>query len=107
MNDYLMKLKDGYIKSVDYETQSYAGCPTRDYGSVYISDIEIELKNFKIKIYSEQMYDFAITEGMLMKLLLHDSEAIHNMTEEEFFGYIREWARKFKNEGTRVRVKVE
>lgn len=53
------------------------------------------------------MYDFAITEGMLMKLLLHDSEAIHNMTEEEFFGYIREWARKFKNEGTRVRVKVE
>lgn len=107
MNDYLMKLKDSYIKSVDYETQHYAGCPTCDYGSVYISDIEIGLKNFDIKIYSEQMYDFAITEGMLMKLLLNNSEAIHNMTEEEFCGYIREWARKFQNEGTRVRVKVE
>lgn len=107
MNDYLMKLKDGYIKSVDYETQSYAGCPTCDYGSVYISDIEIGLKNFKIKICSEQMYDFAITEGMLMKLLLHDSEAIHNMTEKEFSEYIRDWAKKFKDMGARVRVKVE
>lgn len=107
MNDYLMKLKDGYIKSVDYETQHYAGCPTCDYGSAYISDIKIGLKNFDIKIYSEQMYDFAITEEMLMKLLLHNSEAIHNMTEEEFCEYIREWARKFQNEGTRVRVKVE
>lgn len=91
-DDILMPLKDSAILNVNYDTEYYAGCPTCDYGSSYITNIVIELVNRNIKINSEQMYNYGITEGMLMKLLLQNATRIHNMTEEEFCNYVIDWA---------------
>lgn len=88
--DYLMKLKDGEILSVDYQSESYPGCPTCDYGSQYISDFDVKLTNYRIRIKASQMYEFVISEGDLMKLFLQNAEEIHNMTQESFGAWLRE-----------------
>lgn len=40
-----MKLVDGGIVNIDYDKEAFKGCPTCDYGSSYITDLTVTLKN--------------------------------------------------------------
>ena len=86
----LIKMIDGGM--VDYtDNSSYiSGCPTCDYGSEYINDIEITLTKHKIRARTNQMYEHAISEGQMMKVLLCNYNAIQAMTEKEFLVWFKE-----------------
>lgn len=113
--NYLMLLKDGYIKDIRYEKESYPGCPTCDYGSSYIFDIYIYLKNYTLSIHSNKMYYYVFSEGDLMKLLLNNCEYIKSLTEKEFCDYVKEWVERnykkndecYKWQGTKIKVEVK
>jgi hypothetical protein len=58
------------IKDIKYDREAYGGCETCDYGSRYISDMEITLKDDqKIKIETEQMYEYMLSEADYMNAL--------------------------------------
>lgn len=59
------------------------GCPTCSYGSSYVNDITIETTHYKLNITKDTMYEYAISEGDLMKIILNID--IRRVTEKEFF----------------------
>lgn len=63
------------IKKVNYDSNSCSGCDTCDWGSSYISNIEIILENDEIiKIETEQMYEYTLTESDYMQLLVNSKD---------------------------------
>lgn len=85
----LIKMIDGGM--VDYHDDSsyISGCPTCDYGSEYITEIDITLTKYKIHAETNQMYSHAISEGQMMKVLLPNYGAIQSMTEKEFITWFK------------------
>lgn len=64
------------IKKINYDENYECGCETCDYGSSYISEIEIILEDGNyINIKVDKMYDYALSESDYMKLL-SNSESI-------------------------------
>lgn len=58
------------IKNVNYESDCFGGCETCDYGSSYISNIEITFENEeKLTIETNQMYDYMLSESDYMQVL--------------------------------------
>jgi hypothetical protein len=58
------------VKKVIYENSYRDGCETCDYGSSYISDIEIVFEDeTTLKIETDQMYEYTLTESDFMQLL--------------------------------------
>lgn len=58
------------IKDVKYESECWGGCETCDYGSSYISNILIQFENGEeLKIETDQMYDYMVTEADYMQVL--------------------------------------
>lgn len=58
------------IKDVKYESNCFAGCETCDYGSSYISNIEITFENEeKLIVETNQMYDYMLSESDYMQVL--------------------------------------
>ena len=58
------------VKKVNYDKDYTCGCKTCDYGSEYITDIEIEFEDYgTIIIETSQMYEYTLTECDYMKLL--------------------------------------
>lgn len=63
------------IKKVYYDNDFTYGCETCDYGSNYISNIEIILEDGQIiKIETNQMYDYTLTESDYMQLLTNSND---------------------------------
>lgn len=81
----IMPLKDGGIVDVKYDYSDNGGCETCDYGSSYIDDFTIEMTKIKIRIYLNTMYEHAISEGKLMRILLSSDK---NMDELEFADWL-------------------
>ena len=90
MNEMLIKMVDGGLVSYDDDCYHYDGCPTCDYGSEYINEIDIALTNYKIHIETNQMYEYVISEGQMIKLFLSECDAIKAMTEKEFVNWFKE-----------------
>lgn len=58
------------VKNVYYDNYFTAGCETCDYGSNYVSNIDIYLEDGEsILIRTEQMYEYTLTESDFMQLL--------------------------------------
>lgn len=83
----IMPLKDGGIVDVKYDYSDNRGCETCDFGSSYIDDFTIEMTKIKIRIYLNTMYEHAISEGKLMRILLSSDK---NMDELEFADWLYE-----------------
>lgn len=83
-NKILMPMLDGGI--VDYwDDEDYnPGCETCDYGSEYINDINVTLTKYKIHAVVNKEYEYALSSGDMMKMLLPAYDEIYNMTEYEF-----------------------
>jgi hypothetical protein len=85
----LIKMVDGGLVNYTDDYYSYGGCPTCDYGSEYITEIDITLTQYKIHIKTNQMYEYVISEGQMMALFLSEYNTIQAMTEKEFVDWFK------------------
>lgn len=90
MNKILMPMMDGGIVNWEDDLEYIPGCPTCDYGSEYINDITITMTKMKIRVVLNQMYEHALSEGDLMRLILPAYEKVKNMTEDGFVAWFKE-----------------
>lgn len=84
----LIDLKDGFIKEIATDLDSYSGCETCDYGSSYITDMTVYFEFYRLDIKVSQMYDYAISQDYLIKLFLLNVDTIRGLKESEFVHWI-------------------
>ena len=70
----LLKLVDGGIENIKTDEEYLPGCPTCDYGSQYINDVEVTLTKHIIRASFNN---------------LPNVDAIQKMTESEFIEWLR------------------
>ena len=87
----LLHLRDGGIVNIYTDETHYDGCPTCDYGSSYISSIDIFLTKYKISAEITQMYYYALNVEDTLKLFLLNINEIMRMTESEFIEWFKDW----------------
>lgn len=85
----LITMLDGGLVNYTDDFHYYEGCPTCDYGSEYITEIDITLTHYTINVTTNQMYEYAITEGQMIKLFLSEYNTIQTMTEKEFIDWFK------------------
>lgn len=85
----LLKLADGGIENIKTDEEHYPGCPTCDYGSEYINDVEVILTKHIIRASFNKMYSYVLSSGDLMEMLLPNVDAIQKMTESDFIEWLR------------------
>ena len=85
----LIKMIDGGILNYADDHYCYDGCPTCDYGSEYINEIDITLVHHTIHIKTNQMYEYVLSEGQMIRLFLTEYDLIRTMTEKEFIDWFK------------------
>lgn len=85
----LIKMLDGGILNYADDHYHYDGCPTCNYGSEYITEIDITLVHHTIHTKTNQMYEYALSEGQMVRLFLTEYDAIRAMTEKEFIDWFK------------------
>lgn len=85
----LIKMIDGGIVNYEDNSYHYDGCPTCNYGSEYITEIDITLVHHTIHIKTNQMYEYALSEGQMIRLFLTNYDTIRTMTEKEFIDWLK------------------
>lgn len=85
----LIKMTDGGIVNYEDNCYHYDGCPTCNYGSEYINEIDITLVHHAIHVKTNQMYEYAISEGQMVRLFLTEYNTIQTMTEKEFIDWFK------------------
>lgn len=85
----LIKMIDGGILNYVDDNYYYEGCPTCDYGSEYITEIDITLVHHTIHIKTNQMYEYVLSEGQMIRLFLTEYDTIRTMTEKEFIDWFK------------------
>ena len=89
MDKLMIKMVDGGMVNYRDDSTYFAGCETCDYGSEYITDIVITLTKYQIDIETNRMYEYALSEGDMLKILLSNYESIKLMTEKEFIAWLK------------------
>ncbi len=87
--EMLIKMVDGGLVNYVDDYYSYRGCPTCDYGSEYITEIDITLTKHKVHVQTNQMYEYVLSEGQMMRLFLSEYNTIEAMTEKEFIDWLK------------------
>lgn len=85
----LIKMLDGGIENYSDDSYHYDGCPTCDWGSEYINEIDITLTKYTIHVKTNQMYEYVLSEGQMMKLFLSEYNTIQEMSEKEFVDWFK------------------
>lgn len=85
----LIKMLDGGILDYADDYYHYDGCPTCNYESEYINEIDITLTHYTIHVKTNQMYEYVLSEGQMMKLFLTEYNIIQTMTEKEFVDWFK------------------
>ena len=80
----LITMIDGGLVNYTDDCWHMDGCPTCDWGSEYVNEIDITLTKYKIHVRTNQMYDYVLSEGQMMRLFLSEYNTIQQMTEKEF-----------------------
>ena len=86
----LIQMTDGGLVNYEDDCYHYNGCPTCDYGSEYINEIDITLTKYKIHVKTNQMYEYVLSEGQMMKLFLSEYNNIQTMNEKEFIDWFKQ-----------------
>lgn len=92
-SDLILKLQDGGIVDIKDDMYHFDGCPTCDYGSEYITELDITFTQYKLHIEINNMYNFGVTQGDVMRIILKNVDKILNMTE---FGFCEWLCNEFK-----------
>lgn len=87
--EMLIKMVDGGLVNYTDNYNYVEGCPTCDYGSEYITELDIDLTKYKLHIETNKMYDYVLSEGQMIKLFLSEYNNIQSMTEAEFIGWFK------------------
>ena len=90
MEKMLIKMIDGGLVNYTDDSYHYDGCPTCDYGSQYINEIDVTLTKYKIHVQTNQMYEYVLNEGQMIRLFLSEYNVIQTMTEKEFIDWFKE-----------------
>jgi hypothetical protein len=90
MASILVPMVDGGIYDIETDTENWGGCETCDYGSSYINSFTIKLTTGLIYVKIDSMYEYALSEDYMMKLMLRNVPLMAGMTEVEF----SEWLKK-------------
>jgi hypothetical protein len=90
MTEMLIKMVDGGLVNYVDDSYHYNGCPTCDYGSQYINEIDVVLTHYKVHAKTNQMYEYVLSEGQMIKLFLSEYNTIQTMTEKEFIDWFKE-----------------
>ncbi len=98
----LLKLADGGIENIKTDEERYPGCPTCDYGSQCINDVEVILTKHIIRASFNKMYGYLLSSGDLMQMILPNVDAIQKMTESEFIEWLRLVFEQKVNEADRL-----
>ena len=85
----LIKMIDGGLVNYEDDHDSYGGCPTCDYGSEYINEINLTLTQYRIYAKTNKMSRYALSEGQMIKLFLSEYNTIQTMTEKEFVDWFK------------------
>lgn len=89
MNEMLIKMVDGGLVNYTDDSYHYDGCPTCDYGSQYINEIDVTLTKYNIHVKTNQMYEYVLSEGQMIKLFLSEYNAIQTMSEKVFIDWLK------------------
>ena len=89
MEKLMIKMVDGGMVNYKDDSYFYSGCPTCNYGSEYITEIDITLTCYEIHVKTNQMYEYVLSEGDMLKILLSNYEWIKAMTEKEFADWLK------------------
>lgn len=86
MADLNINFADGN-QLVKYHDDSHCtlGCPTCNYGSEYVNEVEIITTHYNISITFNQMYTYAFSEADAIRLFAID---LGGMTEDEFIAHV-------------------
>ena len=88
-----IKFADGnQLESYSDDSWSSSGCPTCDYGSKYVNELEIYTTNYDLYIVFNQMYHYAFSTADAIRIFAVD---LSKMTEEEFIQHIDTEVHKF------------
>ena len=90
MDKMLIQLVDGGIFDIDTDEYYYGGCPTCDYGSEYINEIDISMTKSNLHIVTNQMYEYAMSQADLMHIILPEIDMIKAMTEDQFTDWLKD-----------------
>ena len=90
MNEMLIKMVNGGLVNYTDDCYHYDGCPTCDFGSEYINEIDVTLTRHKIHVRTNQMYEYVLSEGQMIRLFLSEYNTIQAMTEKEFIDWFKE-----------------
>lgn len=89
MDKLLITMIDGGLVNYEDDEYSYRGCPTCNYGSSYITEIDVTLTQYKISVRTNKMYDYVLSEGDMLKIFLSNYDIIQSMTEKEFIDWFK------------------
>ena len=87
--DTLKFIRERQRMCKSFESSECRGCPTCNYGSEYINEIDITLVPHTIHIKTNQMYEYVLSEGQMIKLFLTDYAKIRTMMEKKFIDWLR------------------
>ena len=80
----MIKLKDCEILDINMDEENYGGCPTCNYGSSYINEIEFWDGKRVIRFEVSQMYEYLMSVGDVLKIILNNIDVIAELNWEEF-----------------------
>lgn len=89
MNEMLIKMVDGGLVNYTDDCYYHDGCPTCDWGSEYINEIDVTLTKYNIHVRTNQMYEYILSEGQMIRLFLSEYNTIQTMTETEFINWFK------------------
>ena len=98
MDKMLINMVDGGLVDYDDDFYHYDGCPTCDYGSEYINEVDITLTHYEIHVETNQMYRYVLSEGQMIRLFLSEYNTIQAMTEKEFIDWFKNKLRELTDE---------
>ena len=90
----LVELVDGGILDITSDNYHYDGCETCDFGSEYVNEYDIKMTKGRLKINTNQMYEYALSEGYMMTTMLQNVEYIKKLTENEFVDWLKRTLKK-------------
>ena len=86
----LVELQDGGIEEIFADSFGMSGCETCNYGSEYTNEYTIQMTKGTLDIKVNQEYEYALSDGDMMKLMLQKVEEIKALTEDEFVKWIED-----------------
>lgn len=86
----LIELTDGGVLNITSDVSNISGCETCDYRSSYVNEYSIVMTTGTVEIEVDNMYEYLLSEGYMMQLLLGNIDHIKTLSEHQFFVWLQD-----------------